>query len=72
MLDDRADVELRAPLPRAPHARVGLMLTCVEEQLGELAPRRLDLVVLVTADLEKLPGSGMGHEDLPCFTERWT
>src|SRR5215470_8096087 len=68
----RADIELRAPLARAPHARVALLLTGIQQQLRELASRRLDLVRLVPAALQEPPRRGLRHIDLSRFGERWT
>jgi hypothetical protein len=63
VLDDRADVQLGAPLPGTPHARVGL-LPGVQEQLGEVTASRLDLVLLVTRRFQEPLGGGIRHEDL--------
>jgi hypothetical protein len=63
MLDDRADVELGAPLPGAPHARVGL-LPGVQPQLREVTASRFDLVLLVPRIFEEPLRSGIRHEDL--------
>jgi hypothetical protein len=63
VLDDRADVQLGAPLPGTPHTRVGL-LPGIQEQLGEVATSRLDLVLLVTRCFKEALRGGIRHEDL--------
>jgi hypothetical protein len=70
-LNDRADVELRAPLPRAPRVRLGL-LPRVDQQIGQRAARRLHLVVLVATGLDEEACRCVGHEDLPGLPKRWT
>jgi hypothetical protein len=70
-LDDRADVELRAPLPGAPRVGIGL-LPRVDQQVGERTARRFDLMLLVPARLDEETRRRVGHEDLPGLPKRWT
>jgi hypothetical protein len=72
LLHQRADVQLRAPLARTPHPRVGLPWARIEEQLGRTASRRLQFVFLIARTFHELPGRSQRHVDLSCFAERWT
>jgi hypothetical protein len=72
LLHDRADVQLCTALPRAPHVWGALLLLCIEQQLRQLPPRPLDLVLVVAADLEELSRSGLRHKDRTGLAERWT
>jgi len=70
-LNDRADVELCAPLAGAPRVRLGL-LPRVDQQVRERTPRSFHLVLLIPARLDEETRRRVGHEDLPGLPKRWT
>ena len=71
LLDDRADVELCAPLPCPPRLRV-VLLTGIDQQLRQRATGGFHLVLIEAARFDEASRRGIRHEDLPGLSERGT
>ena len=66
-----ADVQLGAPLARAPGS-AGRCLARIDEELGQRPARCLGFVLLEAAGLDEAPRGCVRHEDLTGLANLWT